>query len=164
MMTNHIKRIAYFLILSFGLASCAAEMPMPVKITTTVIAADDLNQNAEGKSTPVQVKIFYLTSDAEFKTHDFFTLFEKGEEVLGKNLLGMKEVFIAPGKMMKVPNKVDPSVNFVAVIGAFRKVDTGTWSAVMAVPNDKPSSLIAYLNKLEIILQPDKTVKEGFFY
>ncbi|KZL10838.1 type VI secretion system lipoprotein TssJ [Pseudovibrio sp. Ad26] len=164
MTISHIKCIAYILLLSIGLASCSAEMPMPVMITTTVIADKELNQNADGMSTPVQVKIFYLTSDAEFKTHDFFTLFEKGDQVLGKNLLAMKEVFIAPDKIMKVAVKVDPSVAFVAVLGAFRKVDTGTWSSVIMVPNNQPSSLIAYLSKLEITLQPDKTVKEGWFY
>ncbi|WP_068009628.1 type VI secretion system lipoprotein TssJ [Pseudovibrio axinellae] len=164
MTIKYITHISSLLLIVIGLVSCSAEMPTPVMITTTVIADKELNQNAQGMSTPVQVKIFYLTSDAEFKTHDFFTLFGKADKVLGKNLLDVKEVFIAPGKMMKVAVKVDPSVAFVAVLGAFRTVDTGTWNSVTMVPNNSPSYLIAYLSKLEIILLPDKTVKEGWFY
>lgn len=137
---------------------------MPVMIVTTVIAADKLNPNSMGENTPVQVKIFYMTSDAEFQNHDFFTLFEKGKDVIGQNLLDMKEAFIAPGKTMKVMATVDPTVEFVGIIAGFRDVTKGTWKSVTMVPSNKPSFLVAYLEGMELIVMPDKSVKEGWFY
>ena len=54
-------------------------------------ASGDLNPNAEGRASPLVVRIYELKSFSIFKNADFMSLYEKDDQVLGRELVNKEE-------------------------------------------------------------------------
>lgn len=88
-----------------------------------------LNLNEAGESTPVDVRIYQLKSDAGFRKAAFEKLWTKDKETLGEELLaGPKTVSVLPGGAGEPAAKVElgelaTGTNFIGVMAMYGKAD-----------------------------------------
>ena len=116
----------------FGKKPPAAPKPATLEIAS--VAAADLNPDGNGRASPLVVRLYALRSLTEFEKADFFSLYEKDEQILAADLVKREELVLKPGSTTTVPQEFAPDVQFVAVLGAFRDIERSTWRASIAVP------------------------------
>lgn len=119
------------------LSGCFAKKPKapePAKLELAAIAAATLNPDGSGRASPLVVRVYALRSLAEFEKADFFSLYEKDEQILAADLVKREELVLKPGETITQPREFSPDVQFVAVMAAFRDVERSTWRASAAIP------------------------------
>ena len=125
-----------FLVMSLiPLAACGETIlaPSPTIISMSVVAAGDINPNAEGRASPVVLRIYRLTSPAIFNEADFFQLFEEESTTLGTDLLEREELVVMPGSSQVLTREVPDNTTYIGVVANFRDADTAIWRGAAAV-------------------------------
>lgn len=125
-------------LLAFLLSACAsapkAEPPAPpTVIQATLAVAADANPDAGGRASPVVVRLLELKNLAAFEKADFFSLFEKGRETLGADLLADEEFVLQPGDSRRFERRLHEGTLHVAVLAGFRDLDRSTWRGSVPV-------------------------------
>ncbi|WBS00575.1 type VI secretion system lipoprotein TssJ [Pseudoduganella sp. SL102] len=126
-------------LLAVLLSACAgapkAEPPPapPTVIQATIAVAADANPDAGGRASPVVVRLFELKNLATFEKADFFSLFEKGRETLGADLLSDEEFVLQPGESRRFERRLQDGALHVAVVAGFRDLDRSSWRGSIAV-------------------------------
>lgn len=141
----------YLLVLAAlsALAGCssAAKVPVfspkPTIITATVDAAATVNPDANGRPSPVVMRMFELRSIAAFNNADFFSLWDREREVLSAEMTGRDEFQLRPGDQKKFERILQPETRYVGVIAAFRDLDRAGWraSAPIVVNQKQPINI-----------------------
>ena len=126
----------------FALASCGSAPPKPVKAEAVVSAAADVNPDADGRPSPIVLRVYQLKADAAFANADFFALYDQEQQTLGADLLAREEFVLAPGDSKKVEFGVQPEARFIGVAAAFRDIRNAEWRALAAAPQKGFSDLI----------------------
>src|SRR5262245_11415315 len=108
-------------------ACAAAPPPKPQPLSFSIESAADLNPDASGRASPVVVRIYQLSTDADFLKSDFFALYGSAEAALGKTLLGMQEVIAVPGEKTSVRLDMAHETNVLGIVVAFRDIDHASW-------------------------------------
>lgn len=108
--------------------------PQPAKLDLALVSAANLNPDSTGRPSPLVVRIYALRSIAEFEKADFFSLYEKDEQILAADLVKREELILKPGDTLTQPREFAPDVQFIAVLAAFRDVERSTWRASTPVP------------------------------
>ena len=113
----------------------------------TVFADKNLNPAVDGRASPIVVRIYQLTQTAKFNNSDFFALYENDQTLLAKDLLSRTELEISPNKKYQNQLEIKPNIRFIAVLAAFRDLDTAQWKDITTFSIDENQSLILTLNK-----------------
>ncbi|WP_221801093.1 type VI secretion system lipoprotein TssJ [Oceanobacter mangrovi] len=132
-----MKFITRYRLLSAALLSFA--LTSGCSVVTTVwkpfdqirlIATEDVNPDGSGRSSPVQVRIYQLSSRTTFDNMSFDEIYFHGEELLSDELLSMDELILQPGEsvLQKVP--LTAKATHIAVVAAFRNLDASHWKFV----------------------------------
>ena len=121
-------------VISFGCASGPQQKEFR-DFTGDITISPDSNPDHEGQPSPVLVRIYQLHSADGFLEADFFSLYDDGPAVLGKDLINIVEKELQPGNRYKYEAKVDSEAMFVAVMAAFRDFEKARWRVVVEVPN-----------------------------
>lgn len=117
-----------------AVAACASGPPKPTKARMTVSAQADVNPDADGRASPVVVRVYQLQQDAKFANADFFALFDDEAQALGADLLARDEVTLAPGERKEVQVDVKGEAKFVGAIAAYRDIRNSQWRALKPAP------------------------------
>jgi type VI secretion system protein VasD len=135
---------AWTLVAAFAGAQCAkAPPPKPpdvpvtiaappeakVKASMTIAASADTNPDANGRPSPIVVRVYQLKGDAAFTGAEFFPLFDEEQKVLGAEFITRDE--------------------FVGAVAAFRDIQNAQWRAVVPAPR---SSMTVDVQRLRIVL------------
>lgn len=108
--------------------------PQPAKLDLALVTTPTLNPDSTGRASPLVVRIYALRSITEFEKADFFSLYEKDEQILAADLVKREELILKPGDTVTQPREFAPDVQFIAVLAAFRDVERSTWRASTPVP------------------------------
>ena len=123
------KLTSLFAALCLALSACA---PGPQSTGTTVqldiAGAADMNGGL-----PAQVKVYYLTSDASFRSGDFFALFNEPEATLGADLVSVDTYQLAPGRSVQDSRSFPQAPGAIGVVAAFRDIDGSRFLATRQV-------------------------------
>jgi len=115
------------LVSCFGLFSCKstppAPPPEPTRVVIEIESSADINPNAEGRPSPVVVRIYRLKSAVAFTAADFFSLFEKDKKILGDDYLGKKEIVMEPNGQQTIFFEPDEDVKTLGVFVAYRSYE-----------------------------------------
>ena len=116
---------AGLLALSVSLAACFSKKPAqppppPASFTLHVQGTSDINPDAEGRPSPVWLRIYELRGDAAFQSADFLGLFDHDKQVLAGDLIAQDRYSVNPGQSMDIVMKADPDTRVVAVLAEFR--------------------------------------------
>ena len=110
---------------------------MPAPFTVVIVADKDLNPDRSGKATPVQVKLFRLKNATAFNGGDFFTLYEKEEQILGSELVSKEVVTLQPGETKTILGKAGPEERLLGVFVAYRDIEKSVWRGLAPLPAPK---------------------------
>ena len=119
-----------------AITSCASapKPPKPARTRLTVAAAPDSNPDANGRPSPVVVRVYQLKADTAFKGADFFALFDDEMKVLGPELIGRSEYTLAPSERRTMELDVSADARFVGIIAAYRDIRNAQWRTLVQAP------------------------------
>ena len=92
------------------------------------------NPDANGRPSPVVIRVYELKALTAFNSADFFALFEKEQETLGGDLVGREEFQLDPGETRPYQRQLQPDSKFIGVVAAFRALEQARWRQAVAVP------------------------------
>lgn len=155
---------AWTLVAAFAGAQCAkAPPPKPpdvpvtiaappeakVKASMTIAASADTNPDANGRPSPIVVRVYQLKGDAAFTGAEFFPLFDEEQKVLGAEFITRDEFVLAPAERRTLDVTLAPDTRFVGAVAAFRDIQNAEWRAVVPAPR---SSMTVDVQRLRIVL------------
>ena len=125
-----------------GLLSCKstspeAPPPEPTRVVLEIESSADINPNADGRPSPVVLRIYRLKSAVAFTSSDFFSLFEKDKKVLGDDFLGKKEIVMEPDDHQTIFFEPDEEVTTLGVFVAYRNYEESQWWATTGLMRNK---------------------------
>jgi type VI secretion system protein VasD len=91
------RRVSRLIVVLALLVTACASSPKPTIIQAELKALPSVNPDANGRPSPIVVKLFELKSLAVFDSADFFSLFDRGRDTLGGDLVAQEEYQISPG-------------------------------------------------------------------
>jgi len=123
--------------------ACASSPPKPARTRLTVAATSDTNPDANGRPSPVVVRVYQLKADTAFNAAEFFALFDDEMKVLGPDLIGRNEYTVAPSERRTLEMDVSADAKFVGIIAAYRDIRNAQWRTIMQAPLKKYDVTIA---------------------
>lgn len=121
------------------LTACAPPPPEPPKPTT--VALEITGQPDMNGGAPARVKVFYLKSDAAFKTADFFALDGNASAALGPDLVAVDEYALTPGGSAAATKSFDQPVPFIGAVAGLRDIDRPGWKSSTALAPRAPNAM-----------------------
>ncbi len=132
------------------LGGCADSKPSPTVIDLSISAALDINPNAQGRASPVVLRVYHLASPNAFEEADFFQLFEQDAAILGPDMIAREEIIVTPGASQKTSQEVRPEVRYLGVIVAYRETETSVWRAQGDVVPEEINSYNVQIDALAV--------------
>jgi type VI secretion system protein VasD len=120
---------------ALALAACKSkpppvEIPKPIIATVSIVAAQDLNPNRDGRPSPVFLRLYLLRDGGKFLAADFDEVTAKADQVLAAALVGRNERMIEPGSAVKITLEVPPEARMLGVVAEFADMPDSRWRAV----------------------------------
>jgi type VI secretion system protein VasD len=134
------------------LVSLPAEAAKTVKVKSTLTVAQELNPDYQGRSSPVNIIVFQLSSADAFSNADFFSLYDPDAAVLGDDLLGRTQLLLQPGEEREWTAEFDRETRFIGVIAAYRDIENAEWRATVELPTKGLIGRFFSKNKLRIVV------------
>lgn len=122
----------------------------PTKINAQLLAAFDINPDANERPSPLVVRIYELKSNNTFDSADFFKLYDEEKATLGGDLISREEFEFSPGEGRKIIHKAHNQSRYFGVIAAYRNIDKSRWRASTALKLNSKNSLIIKIGKQSI--------------
>jgi type VI secretion system protein VasD len=122
------------MIMTTACASAPPQPPKPARARLTIAAAADSNPDANGRPSPVVVRIYQLKADTAFTSAEFFALFDDEGKVLGADLIGRNEYVVAPSERRTMEIDVSADAHFVGVVAAYRDIRNAQWRTLVQTP------------------------------
>ncbi len=117
-----------------GASGCSVpprkELPVPVEIS--IAASESLNPTAQGRPSPVLLRVYELSGNTFFQSADFFTLLE-GEGARHEEVLETHEFMLMPGEVRVLRRRTGLDTRFLGVTAGYRDVQGSVWRSVVAV-------------------------------
>jgi len=128
----------------FVLGACSSKPPQPTELAVSFEASAHINPDSRGRASPVVVRFYQLKNLTAFNAADFFSLYERDQDVLGADLVGKEEFQFTPGEKKQLTRTVPPEMCCFAVLAAFRDLEHSQWRAVAGQfkPNQRNEFLI----------------------
>lgn len=151
-------------------AGCASQPSTEVDaVDGRVVVGPNLNPNAEGRPSPVFLRIYQLKDAAAFNTASFADLADADAEVLGASLISRDEFELCPletpgssrsarvdrrcqGEQLPVTLDVKGNTRYLAVMAGFYDLHdpSGSWRDVAAVPE---ASMFGLFGSREFVVE-----------
>jgi type VI secretion system protein VasD len=108
------------------------ELPVPLEIS--LVAVDRVNPTAEGRPSPVVVRVFELSTDTQFLAADYFELMGQGGSPLGEAMLTSEEFILLPGEVRQVRKRAASKSRFLGIVAGYRDLANSTWRIIAPLP------------------------------
>jgi type VI secretion system protein VasD len=119
--------------------------PEPTRVVLEFEAAGDINPNAEGRASPLVLRIYQLKSYPVFKNADFFSLYDKEDQVLARELVSKQEILLKPNEKRTVFFEAAADTQTIGVLGLFMNYERTQWKAAAGVQPNKTSVIHIYI-------------------
>lgn len=150
---NIIQAIGYSLILTMLVACSSLPWPIfPTKVNAKILASFEINPDAEGRPSPLVVRMYELKANNSFEQADFFKLYDEEAATLGGDLLTREEIEISPGEGREVEHKAHEDAHFFGVIAAFRNLQQSHWRAITPLKLNSKNNLIINIGKQTVTI------------
>lgn len=108
--------------------------PQQARARLTLAATADTNPNAQGRPSPVVVRVYQLKTDTAFAGAEFFALFDDEKKVLGPELIDRAEYVLAPNERRTLEMDVSADARYVGVLAAYRDIQNAQWRTLVQWP------------------------------
>ena len=127
--------------------------PEPTRVVLEFEAAGDINPNIAGRASPLVVRVYHLKSYSAFEDADFFSLYEKADEVLGKELVDKEEILLKPNEKRTVFFEASDEIRTVGIMAAFRYYEQGQWKAAARVQKNKTNVINIFVSGTTVTIK-----------
>jgi type VI secretion system protein VasD len=126
------------LLAALALAGCGKSpivlaRPTPATSPLTISVSADTNPDANGRPSPVVLRVYQLKADDAFVNAEFFPLFDDDMKVLGPSLVSRDEYVLAPAEHRSVEVAVSGDTKFLGAVAAFRDIRNAEWRVLVPV-------------------------------
>jgi type VI secretion system protein VasD len=128
--------------LVIALAGCASKPPKPVKTRLVVTAKADVNPDADGRASPIVVRVYQLKEDAAFRDAEYFAIVDREQATLAASLVSRKELTLAPGDQQTLDFPVSADARYIAVAAGYRDIRNADWRVVKGAPKKGIKGLV----------------------
>lgn len=104
--------------------------PPPTLVDLQINSAKLINPDADGKASPVVLRVYELREQTGFVGADFFALFDKEQATLAADLVRKQELVVRPGENITVKIEPDSDTRMLGFFAAFRKLDNASWRSM----------------------------------
>ena len=127
------------------LAGCAAtESKLAVPYEITFEAADDVNPDASGRASPIQLTVYELKSAAGFQAADYFSLQNNPLETLGAELLDTQRITLRPGQSGSIARPGHIEATAVGIVAGYRDLDASSWRLLVDLPESRSTNIYKF--------------------
>lgn len=120
--------------------------PPPTLVDIQINSAKLINPDADGKASPVVLRIYELREESGFVGADFFALFEKEQAVLAADLVRKQELVIRPGENKTLKIEPDTGTRLLGFFAAFRKLDNAGWRSLAVLTAHQNNAVVLKLD------------------
>ena len=102
------------------LVACSS-LPWPkfaTKIDSKILASFEINPDANGRPSPLVVRVYELKANNSFNDADFFKLYDEEEATLGGDLLTRSEFELSPGEGRELVQKAHEQTRYFGISGS----------------------------------------------
>jgi type VI secretion system protein VasD len=125
-----------------GLAACGAPPPPPpTVVNVSASASADVNPSPDNTPAPIAVRIYQLTSGANFGAAEFFALYNSDAATLKTDIVHRDDLLLAPGQSKTLTLKPDPTVKTIGVFAGYRDFQHATWRGSVDVEPNKTTNV-----------------------
>ena len=133
-----VSRASLLLLAALSVAGCGKSpivlaRPTPATSPLTISASADTNPDANGRPSPVVIRVYQLKADDAFVNAEFFPLFDDDMKVLGPSLISRDEYVMAPAEHRMVEVMVSNETKFLGAVAAFRDIRNSEWRVLVPV-------------------------------
>jgi len=124
------------LLAALALAGCGKSpivlaRPTPATSPLTISVSADTNPDANGRPSPVVLRVYQLKADDAFVNAEFFPLFDDDMKVLGPSLISRDEYVLAPAERKTIEVAVSGEAKFLGAVAAFRDIRNAEWRVLV---------------------------------
>ena len=147
-------QIVSYLCMITALTACSntSWLRSPTNINSQILASFEINPDANGRPSPLVVRIYELKSISAFNDADFFKLYDEEVATLGGDLLAREEFELTPGEGREIIRSAHEQARFFAVVAAYRNIDQASWRASKALELNSKNTLIVKLDKQSVTI------------
>ena len=147
-----MSRIAIATLLVTLLTGCNALSPISAltKLDLTLAAGERLNPDLHGRPSPVVVRLIELRHPVAFEHSDFFSLYERAEQVLPKDWVSSEELALHPGERRLLKLSVAPQSRYVGVLAAYRDLPHVQWRWVVPLAQERRTQVDLVLDEMGV--------------
>ena len=150
-------KLIFLTIFVSSFLGCSLVKTIPNTFNIAINADAKVNPDKDGRSSPVVLRIYELSSDKKFSNLDFFDLYDNDKEMLEKDYLNKQEMELNPNESRKVDFVLNKKTKFIGFLVAYREIDSAQWREVVAVESRKPTGIPVYsLQGLTVNLEKNK--------
>ena len=152
----HLLQLVSYLCMITALTACSSLpwVSSPTSINAQIVASFEINPDANGRPSPLVVRIYELKSISAFNDADFFKLYDEEVATLGGDLLSREEFELTPGESREIIRNTHEQARFFAVVAAYRNIDQASWRASKALKLNSKNSLIVKIDKQSVTINP----------
>lgn len=152
--------------LAFFLLACAdtpeqPAPPPPTLIDLQINSGKLLNPDADGKASPVVLRIYELREQTGFVGADFFALFDKEQTTLAADLVRKQELVIRPGETKTLKIEPDSDTRMLGFFAAFRKLDNAGWRSLAVLSAHQNNVVVLKLDGTALTASTSATPAEA---
>ena len=106
----------------------------PTQLTYSIVAQQDVNQNANGDATPIEFQLFELEEDSKLLAADYDSLVTDFEDALGSNYIEHSDFTLLPGQFKFIKTfAVDEDTRYIGVMAHFSDPDVSQWKKIIKI-------------------------------
>lgn len=123
-------------------------LKIPRNVAIKLHASDVLNVDSSGRPLAVIAKIYKLKQNTTFSQapYDTFLNPQKEKEVLGADLLEVREITLIPGQRYEVIEKVSYEAGYIGVVALFRNPAPTRWRVDFSAAQAEKSGIVIGLH------------------
>jgi type VI secretion system protein VasD len=125
--------------------------PEPTYVTLNFEASGDINRSAAGSASPMVLRIYQLKSYTTFEKADFFSLFEKDDQLLGNDLVDKEEILLKPYEKRTVFFEPSQATQAIGLFAVFRDYKEAKWKASVGIQKNKTNVVNVYVSGFQLI-------------
>ena len=153
------KKTALVLIMVAILLFGCRSKPSPTILTLDISAAYDINRIGSGLATPLQTRLYELSSKTLFEQSDFLDIYLNDGKTLQDSLIKKHQLpVLHPGEHRKQTFQLNSATRYIGILGEFASYNSAVARAVEAIKKDVNNSVALVIdeNRLRLVSTPNK--------
>ncbi|WP_281557389.1 type VI secretion system lipoprotein TssJ [Thalassomonas sp. RHCl1] len=140
------------------LTACVSPVDKERGFVYEIEAVKNINPNFSGDPSPVLLRVFQLTNDANFANSGFTDLLATDLGGLGNELIQSNDYLVQPGSTETIKIDISKNTKYFGLVSGFMDIENASWRQLVAVPEEKMyifgrGKLLIRVNKLSINAQ-----------